>query len=106
MIICAKKEGVCWFPIEADGNAGMRHVKFARNYKGAIINYWGVGRGGRGDGRAGKFWGRAAIFWAPIYGGLTFSGPHLGEGYNFWAPLGDVSVLLNGFCATEILSTA
>ena len=48
MIICAKKEGVCWFPIEADGNAGMRHVKFARNYKGAIINYWGVGRGGGG----------------------------------------------------------
>ena len=67
------------------------------------IGGWG---GGGGDGRAGKFWGRAAIFWAPIYGGLTFSGPHLGEGYNFWAPLGDVSVLLNGFCATEILSTA
>ena len=63
VIICAKKEGVCWFPIDADGNAGMRRVKFARNYKGAIINYWGVGRG---DGRAGKFWGRAAIFWAPI----------------------------------------
>ena len=48
VIICAKKEGVCWFPIEADGNAGMRRVKFARNYKGAIINYWGVGRGGGG----------------------------------------------------------
>ena len=62
-----KKRGslLHWFPIEADGNAGMRRVKFAGNYKGAIINYWGVGRGG-GDGRAGKFWGRAEIFWAPI----------------------------------------
>ena len=46
VIICAKKEGVCWFPIEADGNAGMRRVKFARNYKRATINYWGVGGGG------------------------------------------------------------
>ena len=55
-----KKEGVCWFPIDADGNAGMRRVKLARNYKGAIINYLG------GGGGAGKFWGRAAIFWAPI----------------------------------------
>ena len=41
-----KKEGVCWFPIDADGNAGMRRVKLARNYKGAIINYWGGGEGG------------------------------------------------------------
>ena len=41
-----KKEGVCWFPIDADGNAGMRRVKLARNYKGAIINYWGGGGGG------------------------------------------------------------
>ena len=72
VIICAKKEGVCWFPIDADGNAGMSRVKFARNYKGANINYWE-------GGRAGKFWGRAAIFFR---------------------------VLLNGFCATEILSTA
>ena len=55
-----KKEGVCWFPIDADGNAGMRRVKLARNYKGAIINYWG------GGGGEGKFWGGAAIFWAPI----------------------------------------
>ena len=61
VIICAKKEGVCWFPIDADSNAGMRRVKLARNYKGAIINYWG-----EGGGRAGKFWGRAAIFWAAI----------------------------------------
>ena len=38
-----KKEGVCWFPIDADGNAGMRRVKLARNYKGAIINYRGGG---------------------------------------------------------------
>ena len=28
-----KKEGVCWFAIDADGNAGTRRVKFARNYK-------------------------------------------------------------------------
>ena len=35
-------------------------------------------------GSAGKFWGEDAIF---------------------WAPLGDVRVL-NGFCVTEILSTA
>ena len=41
-----KKEGVCWFPIGADVNAGMRRVKLARNYKGAIINYWGGGGGG------------------------------------------------------------
>ena len=41
-----KKEGVCWFPIDADSNAGMRRVKLARNYKGAIINYWGEGGGG------------------------------------------------------------
>ena len=40
-----KKEGVCWFPIDADGNTGMRRVKLARNYKGAIINYWGGGGG-------------------------------------------------------------
>ena len=63
VIISAKKEGVCWFPIDADGNAGMRRVKFAQNYKGASINYWG---GGGGGGRAGRFWGRAAILWAPI----------------------------------------
>ena len=45
VIISAKKEGVCWFPIDADGNAGMRRVKFAQNYKGASINYWGGGEG-------------------------------------------------------------
>ena len=51
VIICAKKEGVCWFLMGADGNAGMRRVKFARNYKGAIINYWGeVGGGGESEG--------------------------------------------------------
>ena len=43
-----KKEGVCWFPIDADGNTGMRRVNLARNYKGAIINYWGGGGGGGG----------------------------------------------------------
>ena len=43
VIICAKKEGGCWFPIDADGNAGMRCVKFAQTYMGAIINYWGGG---------------------------------------------------------------
>ena len=31
--------------MDADGNAGMRRVKLARNYKGAIINYWGGGGG-------------------------------------------------------------
>ena len=54
VIISAKTEGVCWFPIDADGNTGMRRVKQARNYKGVM--------GGGG----GKFWGGAAIFWAPI----------------------------------------
>ena len=47
-----------------------------------------------GGGRAAHL-GRAKIFWARIR-----------EGYNFWAPLGDVRAQLNGFCATEILSTA
>ena len=28
-----KKEGVYWFPFDADGNAGTHRVKFARNYK-------------------------------------------------------------------------
>ena len=65
VIICGKKEGVCWFLIDADGNAGTRRVKFARNYGGAIINYWSGGGGG-GEERTGKFWGRAAIFWTPI----------------------------------------
>ena len=63
VIICPKKEGVCWLPMDADGNAGMRRVKLARNYKGAIINYLGGGGGVVG---LAKFWRRAAIFWAPI----------------------------------------
>ena len=58
VVISAKTEGVCWFPIDADGNAGMRRVKLARNYKGVM--------GGGGGGGYGKFWGGAAIFWAPI----------------------------------------
>ena len=55
--------------------------------KGVVINCWGGG--------AGKFWGRAKIFWACIQGRVII----------FWAPLGDVCVLLNGFCVTELLST-
>ena len=39
-------------------------------------------------GRAGKFWGRDAIFWAPIWGGLKFSEPAWGEGYNFLRAFG------------------
>ena len=39
-------------------------------------------------------------------GGLRFIGRSFREGYNFCAPLGDVRVLLKGFCASEILSTA
>ena len=66
VIICAKKEGVCWFPIEADGNAGMRRVKFARNYKGAIINYWGVGRGGGAMGGLVNFGGGLRFFGLPF----------------------------------------
>ena len=36
VIISAKTEGVCWFPIDADGNAGMRRVKLVGNYKGVM----------------------------------------------------------------------
>ena len=57
VIICAKKEGVCCFVIDADGDAGMRRVKFARNYRGAIFDYWW---GGGGE-TTGKFWGRAGF---------------------------------------------
>ena len=84
MIICEKKELVCWFPVDADGNSGMRRVKFARNYKGAIINYLGGGLVNFGA-------------------GLKFSGPAFRGGLQF---VGAFGVLLNGFCVTEILSTA
>ena len=46
-------------------------------------------------GSAGKFWGEDAIFWAPIWGGLKFSEPAFGR-----------CARTNGFCVTEILSTA
>ena len=49
--------------------------------------------------------GRAAIFWAPIWGGLKFSEPVFREGYNFLGAFGRY-VRTNGFCVTEILSTA
>ena len=62
--------------------------------------------GGGGSGRAGKFSGRAAIFLAPIWGGLKFSEPAFREGLQFLGAFGNVRVLLNGSCATEILSTA
>ena len=55
-------------------------------------------------GRAGKFWGKDAIFWAPIWGGLKFSEPARGEGYNFLGAFGRCA-RTNGFCVTEILST-
>ena len=54
--------------------------------KGAVINYGG------GGGFLVNFGG------PPIEGGL--------EGYDNSASLGDLHVLLNGFCATEMLSTA
>ena len=44
-----------------------------------VINYWD---------------GRAAIFWAPIWGGLKFSEPAFRRVTIFWAPLGDVRVLM------------
>ena len=55
--------------------------------------------------RAGKFWGKNGIFWAPIWGGLKFSEPARGEGYNFLGAFGRCA-RTNGFCVTEILSTA
>ena len=58
-----------------------------------------------GGGGLVNFGGGLRFFGLPFRKGLNFLGSHLGEGYNFWAPLGDVRVLLNGFCATEILST-
>ena len=65
------------------------------------IGGWGGAMGGLVN-----FGGGLRFFGLPFRKGLNFLGSHLGEGYNFWAPLGDVRVLLNGFCATEILSTA
>ena len=72
VIICAKKEGVCWFLIDADDNAGMRRVKFARNYGGAIINYWSGGGGGRGG-------------LVNFGGGLRYFGLPFRKAKNFWA---------------------
>ena len=65
--------------------------------KGAVINYWGEGLVNLGR--------RDAIFWAPISGGLKFSEPARGEGYNFLDAFGRCA-RTNGFCVTEILSTA
>ena len=76
---------------------------FSRALKvlGIALREWSLTIGGR----AGKFWGRAAIFWAPIWGGLKFSEPVFREGYNFLGAFGRY-VRTNGFCVTEILSTA
>ena len=56
--------------------------------KGAFINYGGGGGGGGGV--------------------VNFGGPPMGGGVedDNSASLGDLHVLLNGFCATEMLSTA
>ena len=55
-------------------------------------------------GSAGKFWREDAIFWAPIWR-EKFSEPAWGEGYNFLGAFGRCA-RTNGFCVTEILSTA
>ena len=60
-----------------------------------------------GGGESGKFGGRAAIFWTPIKGGLKFSGPAFRGGLQVLGAFGRCArTILNGFCATEILSTA
>ena len=55
-------------------------------------------------GSAGKFWREDAIFWAPIWR-EKFSEPAWGEGYNFLGAF-ERCARTNGFCVTEILSTA
>ena len=48
---------------------------------------------------------RAAIFWAPIWGGLKFSEPAFRGGLQFLGAFRRCA-RSNGFCVTEILSTA
>ena len=65
----------------------------------------GKALGTRLGGGGSKFWGRAAIFWAPIWGGLKLSGPAFRGGLQFLSAFGRCAGI-NGFCVTEILSTA
>ena len=70
-------------------------------HKGAVFNY-----GGGGGERTDKFWGRVAVYWRPIWGGLKFSEPVFrGGGCNFLGAFGRWA-RTEGFCVTEILSTA